>query len=265
MMKPLVIIFLLLWCLSNHVIAQTSKYIHLLDDTSIHLKINEWVSSIYENTNPPKSYTYNFDYTLPYVENLRNGFMDTFAVANTKFRYRLNPDTSRNCIVEKFKNGEWIINFETNYSSYQDSFLCDVNNDGYKDFIEKDKWYSYAILFNPSTKEFDVSTGFGLNQWAILNKKEKIFCNSVEVHGGQEQSKLYVFNGVHQQVLYSLKFIYKQNYSTFLRQIKLYKGDIEDKDCKCTLINTIKINSNEYEFDYLSYWKRNYRKLFGYR
>ena len=261
MTKLLVIIFFVLCCISKNTTAQTSRYIHLLDDTSIHLKLNSWVNAIFKNPNPPKLYSYNFNYELPYVENLRNGFMDTFTVKNTKFRYRLSPDTSKNCIVEKLKDGKWKINFETNYSSYQDSFLCDVNNDGYLDFIEGGKWYSDAILFNPSTGEFDTLTEFSIGKWAILNKKNNIFCNSVEVHNVQEQSKLYTFRGIKQKVLYSLKFIYKENSSTFLRQINLYKGDIEDRSSRSILISKVKINIDDYEFDYLSYWKLNYKRL----
>ena len=266
-MKVRFLLCFLVFCLPNYLTAQTSKYVRAINDTSIHLRINGWTNSIFENPNPPKSYTYNYDFGLPYVENLRSGFMDTFSIAKTQFRYRLSPDTSENCIVEKLENGNWRKIFQTYYSYYTEhyGFLCDVNLDGYEDFVEEYKWYSDAILLNPLTKEFDTSTKFSLDDWTIVDSTKKIFCNYREVHGVQEASSLYTFNGHKCSVLYSIKFIFKEADDPILKGVEIYKGDIENKDCKCALINTIKIRSKHYEFDYASFWRKRYKKLLNYR
>ncbi|MDQ2751800.1 MAG: hypothetical protein M3R72_02130 [Bacteroidota bacterium] len=270
-MKVQLLLCFLLFCLPKFFFAQTSKYIHNPHDTSFRIRsgYNYGTNSIFENPNPPKSYTYDYDFGLPYVENLENGFMDSFTIANTQFRFRISPDTSENCIVEKFENGDWRKNFKTDYSAYSEDyggFLSDVNNDGYEDFIEVYKWEEDAILFNPSTKEFDTSTLFDLNEWTLLDTLQNTFCDYKEVHDHQVSSHLYRFNGLKQKILFSVEFTTKEfsheDLPVIIR-LDLYKGNFE-ADKNKALISSTRIHNKRYEFNYVTYWKKRYKKLLNY-
>ena len=219
----------------------------------------------------PHTYNYHYDCRLQYIANLKIGFMDTFSLANERFRYRISPDTSKDCIIEKFENGEWKENIAVEHSRFTDIMLEDVNNDGYVDFIVKYQWWEYAYPFNPRKKIFEEKTSFELQyDRKLIDVHRNIYCDNVDIHG-EVCSHLYTFKGLNQKILYTLYFKElkdKNGYNTHVfNAIELYKGEYEEyrKDLKPILIKRTKVHiddcDSDYKFNYVRYWKRRYKKL----
>ncbi len=218
----------------------------------------------------PLFYHYQYNCSLQYYANLKLGFMDTFSLANEKFRYRISPDTAKDCILEKFENDEWKVNIAVDYTRFTDTMMEDINNDGYKDFIVSYQWWKYAYLFNPKKRIFEEETSFELQYYyKLIDTRRNIYCDNVYIHG-EICSHLYTFSGLKQQILYTLYFRQAKDADGFkthvIKAIELYKGEYDEsrKDTKPTLIRKTVVNKSDEEYDdfnYVGYWKKRYKAL----
>ena len=190
-----------------------------------------------------------------------------FTVDNLQFRYSVKEtDTGMNCLVEKFDNGKWIKNLSYDYSYRTDSMFQDINNDGCPDIVNNWRNWCEAYLYNKVIKLFDTTSIELEYDRSLIDTSNNIYCNNRMIKETQEASRLYTFKGSKIEVLYSLKFKTKRvpdEDFPIITEFCLYKGDFENK-YDSNLIETTKVQNN-YEFDYLAFWKSKYKNLLGYR
>lgn len=219
-------------------------------ETSIKLKTND---TFWKADYPNLPY---WDSTFSY--NGSRGYLDTFSIMGNQFRI-VHNDTAYDGSVETYKNGKWSINllFENlgNHNKYDRT--KDVNLDGYKDLIWFKKWETEIYLFNPKLKCFEDSSFVHPKIWKVIDEDKKIFCDFWEHWYVEESySELYTFKDGKLKVLFHLKYISDEPKGTKIKKVILYKISDSAKDSK---VKEIDVNAEE--FDYLSFWKSNYRQL----
>lgn len=189
-----------------------------------------------------------------------DGYVDTFSVNNCRFRI-VHHDTLYDGIIEKYNEGRWIenITFESlgNHNDYDRT--RDVNGDGYNDIILSWKWDTQVFLFNSHFNHFEDDSLWLPDEWEMIDSTRKIFCNYWEHEKVSEShSELYTFKGNKLQVLFHLEFI----------------SDSDDEEIKKLVLfkvvngNKIKVKESPFkedDFDYVSYWEKNYKRLLDYK
>ena len=108
-----------------------------------------------QNLLRPTSHTYVYDSSLTDKENFHKGFIDTFSVNGTRFRYYCALEQDKELIMEVFKDGKWEENFYSFFGVMGVQHTVDVNADGFNDF----QFFSYvdcnAYMYNDSLKRFE--------------------------------------------------------------------------------------------------------------
>jgi hypothetical protein len=205
------------------------------------------------------------------------GYIDTFSVGDTKFRV---VDSCYDSVtqkgggegnVQKLVNGQWLHSFSIILGMHSDySHDQDANGDGYNDFISNARYGADVYFFHPDKKEFDTADAdvFEVsNEWVLLDSARNIFCDDTNVKGIEDNTRLYTFNGFKLVTLYTLDFEHENDKegTKMTTEMNLYKGETGPKS---TALKTTPINkpSEEYDFgfDYVAYWKENYKQLLGY-
>jgi hypothetical protein len=198
-----------------------------------------------------------------------DGYIDTFAVAGNKFRI-IHHDTLYDGIVEKYANNKWqtIIEFG-NLGNHNDYHIdADVNGDGFKDIILDWRWYSQAYLYNKKTKSFDTDFVDLSGEWSLLDTVRNIYCDNENIKGYEKKSELYTFNGNEKISLGVVEFEKtdgENDGDEKMTKMMLYKyGSI--KQGKMLMSKTpLNAEAFGFEFDYIAYWKKRYKKLLGYK
>jgi hypothetical protein len=192
------------------------------------------------------------------------GYIDTFSVNNNRFRI-IHHDTLYDGIIEKNISGKWqeIFNYERLGTHNDDYKRVDVNGDKYKDIVFECKWDSRAFLFDPEKNSFDTSLVVLENAWQLIDTANNIYCDNENINR-EVQSELYTFKGKRKVILYRLEFtrqtIEKEN-DYFVTKRSLFKIGNSSKDKILISSEPMHELVIDYDFDYVSYWKKIYKKL----
>jgi hypothetical protein len=197
-----------------------------------------------------------WDSTFSY--NGGKGYLDTFIIMGNHFRV-IHNDTSYDGSVEIYKNRQWTTNlvFENlgNHNKYDRT--KDVNLDGFTDLIWFRKWETEVFLFNPKLRRFEDTSFNHPEIWTLIDKDKKIFCDFWEhFYVEENHSKLYTFENNKLKVLFYLKYISDEPRGMEIKKVALYKNSNSKTEIK---IKEIEVNADE--FDYISFWKSNYKQL----
>jgi len=199
---------------------------------------------------------------------LDTNFVDTFGVNDQQFRvvYTYADSVLKgNTKLEKLAGDRWLGLFAMDFgwhSGYDRT--KDVNGDGYPDFLESWHYGWHPHFYIPSQKTFDTASNFELFDWELLDTVQNIYCQNWNIMGKQAESMLYTFHGVKPVVLYTVDFDKESDGSGYatLKTLYLYKTVPGYKDSS-VLISTTPMAKDETEFDYDTYWRKNYKELLG--
>lgn len=235
-----------------------------------------------QDTISSKDKTDTTTYHLPYRDTSMEAFgadyIDTFTEAGIPFRIiHINNERKRDntATVEKLTNGNWIMGLTFTPQNHEGDFHhnTDVNNDGYIDITHELRFTSEAFLFDVSKQDFQSESNVELNYDILLiDSIKSIFCDYQEYKGmcGQVTSTLYTFNGLNKKDLYQMTFYNCDSIagSDSITKIIIQRQDI-NSDGKIVeeiqLKQPVEISELESVFDYRSYWRKNYKRLLGYK
>jgi hypothetical protein len=204
-----------------------------------------------------------FDSNKTLLENLYNGWTDTFSINNQKFRlkYDTAAENYENTCIEQLKNGQWQKLFNL-YLCSDEYGKYDINNDGYTDFVKFYHARHYTYFYNPLSKTLTDTVCIMPEDNTIIDKEKFVLYNYYEAMYGQpyQSSQLYTYRQRQPYFFYELLLI--TNDSNNIDKMNLYKyknGNYNDT----VFIKTIAVGPN-LKFDYKNYWKRHYKELMGY-
>jgi hypothetical protein len=145
--------------------------------------------------------------------------------------------------------------------------LTDANNDGYKDFITYYHGYDQVHFFNKQTDAFSPNYLSFPDKNELLDSSKNLYIGLYReaMYGTPyPYSILYSFKDTLPQLHYKLVFETSETYSSMddTQHLKLYR--FKNNDFTETIfIKEIKV-ANPRKFDYIAYWKKNYKELLGY-
>lgn len=232
-------------------------------DTSVTAKADainekEWIkgdidTALYNNL----SY---WDTTISHASS--QGYKDTFSVAGASFRL-IHNDTTFDGMLEKFENGDWVVQWIAqvlgNHNDYDRTY--DLNGDGYKDFIFYWKWFGEVHLFDPSKKTFSDTVNCQIERnWWLLDSARNIFYEVIQgkLMSGTVESNLFTFNKFKRIDLLSLDLNYDRDADDDIitgGMLKDTANHIITRDVKPTKKTDVT------EFDYYTFWKKQYKYL----
>ena len=238
--------------------------IHNVTTSAIDKKTDDTLSNTAEDTAKPFANYYTFNTELDTEQNIRAGWVDTFAINNRRFMFF--RDSSQALKVEFYKDYAWHTNVDGNNFTIWDFGLGDVNSDGYKDLVIGHRRGMYINFYNPAINMFDTITWDMRRIDSLLDNKTLTHYNFWEDDAIPMTSELYTFKGIKPYYYYILKFVHGK-YDTDNRTdgfIGLWKCKNGDEDIiKATLVKKIKYDNDaeKDEFDYAKFWANNYRRL----
>lgn len=198
----------------------------------------------------------------------QQSFIDTFGIDGQHFRfmYTFNEDKFEdNAKLEQLLGDKWQPLFMMDYLSGRSNYSRskDVNGDGYPDFLDNWRYGSHAYFYKPAQKTFDTAISLELLEWELLDTVHNIYCQNHNIVGHQEESILYTFDGLKQVILYTVDFDKDDESSdAVLKALNLYKSVPGYKDSS-VLVSKVPLPKDETEFDYDTYWRKNYKELLG--
>jgi len=213
----------------------------------------------------PARYYFDYDSTKDDMYNLNNGYIDTFSIAGTRFRFRFNRDTADDDYLEMqvYKNDRWMTNFRTFYANNGNIHEEDFNNDGFTDFQQLfSHVWTRVYLYDPAGKKFADSALSVTAESEPIDKKANVYYDLRETGGFQWMSVLYRFQGVQWKFLYTLNCAggkEPDNGPTVFRLYKCMHNDPEDT----VFIKEFRIKRGD-DFDVKKYWQafiRSHRNL----
>ena len=253
----------------------TSKYINIYTKTPYLDTINYSKCTV-SYTGRPDS----FETDVPAF------FLDTFSQNENKFRlvYQM-LDSNNDATLEKLINGQWFrrIEFYKFNNSGEIVHSIDINNDGYKDITREAHFFKYVYFFDKAKNNFIDTFGAYINDGIILlDTTQNIYCDIQEFRGmcGNIHSQLYTFTNFKRINLFDLElYNCTSNGASILTKLilsKCYDRHRPNEKYFDSLVNfeTTKLPKpinldKDYEprysyFDYVSFWKKNYKRLMGY-
>lgn len=202
--------------------------------------------------------------------NFKAGFVDTFVINKKHYRCYLVDDLLR---LEYLENKEWKINFEFDLNKGYYNFTEDFNNDGYPDFSIDFKWTNEVHIFNPLTNKFQEEGCIIYENATLIDSSKKIFCDNQEYNQTNDIiSDLYTYKNCDKVLLYELKFLKNHDRSgtRYNNKALLFKylSNGHKKFIKEVIFNKSILGKDpDYllDFDYISFWTKNFKRLVGYR
>ncbi len=205
-----------------------------------------------------------FDSNKTLMENLYNGWTDTFSIDNQKFRLKFDTSSKNyeNCCIEQLKNEQWQKLFNL-YLCSDEYGKDDINKDGYIDFVKFYHARHYTYFYNPLSKTLTDTVCIMPEENAIIDKEKFVLYNYYEAMYGNiyESSQLYTYS--HRQPYFFYELLLITNDSNDIEKMNLFKyknGNYDDT----VFIKTISVGQN-LKFDYKNYWTKHYKELMGYR
>lgn len=197
----------------------------------------------------------------------QQSFVDTFSIDGQQFKltYTYNDSAlDNNTKLEQHVNDKWqpLLMFDYGWHSGY-SRNKDVNGDGYPDFVDEWHYGSNAHFYLPAKKTFDTAVSFELFDWELIDTAHNIYCQNKNIKGHQDESILYTFKGVDPVILYTVDFDKDEPVmNAILKAVNLYKNIPGFKDSS-VLISTTPLDTEVTDFDYDTYWRKNYKELLG--
>ncbi len=212
------------------------------------------------------NYHYNYDTSEEIKSNLYQGWIDTFSIDNRKFRINLNKEND-SIDIEYLKNGIWIKNVSLEINDEFD-LTTDLNHDGYKDIYSEAQGWNFVNYYIPQKRMFSKQYQMLGDGEYLVDSSRQLYVNYREPYHqcNNYNSQLLDYKNVIPKIYFLLSGeTYTDEYGCVMDSIKiihLYQYD----DVKDTLIllNSFKPHDSK-KFDYDIFWKRNYKKLMGYR
>ena len=211
-------------------------------------------------------YVYN-EYGHVYPVGQQN-FVDAFGIDGQQFKLTYTYNNSilnNNTKLEQQTDGKWKPLLMFDYGWHSGYSRKDVNGDGYPDFVDEWHYGSNAHFYLPAKKTFDTAVSFELFDWELIDTARNIYCQNKNIKGHQDESILYTFKGVDPIILYTVNFEKDEPVmNALLKAINLYKNVPRFKD-STVLISSTPLNEDKTEFDYDTYWRKNYKELLGFK
>jgi hypothetical protein len=218
-------------------------------------------SSSYFSKKPTKYY-FQFDTSKGDIENIDNGYVDTFSIRGIQFKLFSNPDSLGDLELQVLKNSSWQSNLKIPYGTNGHSIDTDINQDGNNDFQNSLLRGSQVYLFDTNQMKFHsepISLAF---EWTIIDSLQKLYCNNYEINGISE-TDLFKLDGLTQTFLYNAPITYEISANKEIATVRLYK--VKNNDFSDTFfISQKKYDLLKSEFDYKKYWLALIREK-GYR
>lgn len=228
---------------------------------------------------PPKSYDTTDYSNVSIVKKLGNysdeSFIYKFSVGKNNFRaVHIKSDSfPQTIVIQKFNKNKWYNRLEFNE---QDKFngitLEDVNKDGYIDLVRGRYFDGECYLYKPSINNFIDSVCGELNyDIFLIDTTNKVWCDFQEYRQncGNIFSTLYSFINYSKYNLYHLQLYNCSNDHSVITKLILSEcinGDYENLKHIRTILLKKPLNANkEHYFDDKIFWRREYKKLLGYR
>jgi hypothetical protein len=273
----------------NHLeILDTSK----LSSDSLDLQVNRIDTIKYSN----------LPYWDTTMDRFDSAYIDTFSVDGIQFRF-INPSEDKFQLdiliyLEKLVNGHWIYTgFTIGTGNWVNDYYHsrDVNGDGYIDITQDLKWVQAVYFYNPQNKTYDSNNKYKLRDeyyinkdWILLDTTKNIFCdfNDFKQLCSNIHSTLYTYKGFKKVELFDLELyncserddIDRNRFVTKLILSKcepklIIKGNSQYTEYSYVTIQEIKLPKpidldRDYGvgyFDYVNFWKKNYKEILGYR
>lgn len=191
------------------------------------------------------------------------GYKDTFSVAGASFRM-IHNDTLFDGILEKFEKGNWVVQWIAGslgrYNDYERTY--DLNSDGYKDFIFYWRPYGEVYFFNPARNTFSDTVNCLIDRnWWLLESSRNIYYEVIEgkLISGKVESNLFTFNNTKRIDLLTLILHYDEDYNI--------TGGIVQTGYR-RIISRIpkpKEPASLGDFNYPSFWKKQYKYIQGFK
>jgi hypothetical protein len=204
-----------------------------------------------------------FDSNKTLMENLYNGWIDTFSIDKQKFRLKFDTTSKDydNTCIEQLKNGQWQKLFNL-YLCSDEYGKDDINKDGYTDFVKFYHARHYTYFYNPLSKTLTDTVCIMPEDNTIIDNEKFVLYNYYEAMYGNtyQSSQLYTYRQRQPYFFYELLLITSD--SNDIDKMNLYKyknGNYDDT----VFVKTIAVGQN-LKFDYKNYWTRHYKELMGY-
>jgi len=256
----------------------TFNYEDYLQSRREYIKVNDHHTIANADTGVADIQIDTADYKLPYKDTTMEvygpDYIDTFSVGGVQFRFvHINDRRKRNNVatLERLTGGKWIKGITFMPMNHQGDFShsMDVNNDGFIDITHELRFTSEVYFFDPVEKDFLPASDDQLNgDITLIDRKRNIFCDFQAFKGmcGQITSNLYTYNGFKQKVLFTMHFVNceAERYAYDITSISI-------RHPKGNVVKVIKLKSPfdafdiDKGFDYKGYWKKNYKRLLGYK
>ena len=171
--------------------------------------------------------------------------------------------------IQKKINGQWVSVKDISYVyRSKNPVIKDVNNDGYEDIvIEPEKEAAYAYFYDPKTKSFreSVELPSQIDKCVLIDKEQNIYCGFSYENIENTTSTLFTFKDFEPYYYHVIKFVSMEFRSEGTKEYHpvastLYECDFDSGDTRILKLNLVKGNDCE-GFDYVGFWKRNYKKL----
>jgi len=260
MRQIITFISFIFFCCSCADKSNKTKNVNLLDTLAI-TKIDTTHNTSF--TTSSLTFHLAFDSNKTLMENLYNGWTDTFSIDKQKFRLKFDTTSKDydNTCIEQLKNGQWQKLFNL-YLCSDEYGKDDINKDGYTDFVKFYHARHYTYFYNPLSKTLTDTVCIMPEDNTIIDNEKFVLYNYYEAMYGNtyQLSQLYTYRQRQPYFFYELLLITSD--SNDIDKMNLYKyknGNYDDT----VFVKTIAVGQN-LKFDYKNYWTRHYKELMGY-
>ena len=164
-----------------------------------------------------------YDSSRSLLENVNDGYIDTFSINEQQFRIYLDTAATNDdfYILEKFRENHWVKNTGLgDLGKWGYSRSTDINDDGFPDIQIIYRYYSYFYLYNSTAGRFN-DTKLSFSTCGIIDKSNKIFYSNN--HFDQNSfSDLFTFKNLVPYYFYHLTYIHDK-YHDRISKIILFK------------------------------------------
>ena len=213
------------------------------------------------------SYHYDLDSLESLKNNLLNGYIDTFTILNRQYKIYYESTTYDSLAINYFDKNCWIKNVKLKAADEFERKI-DFNNDGFNDIHSQAQGWNFINFYLPNKKIFSKQFKLPGDNEIMIDSSKKLYANFREPYHQCNfyNSQLIDYNKSLPTIHFLLSgetfYVDGNCIMDSIKIIKLFKYN-QQKDT-LILLESFKPKSSKF-FEYESYWKKNYKRLMGYR